>query len=190
MGWPIVTVTLAFFALVPIAAMALAWGGFAYRCKNRDRPPQPLPEVAVVLSLRGADQTLEACLEGLLAQDYPDYRLHIVIDSAEDPAQAVVARILAAAGPRAARVRVETRKLLSESCSPKLSAQRQVLTRLDKKVGVVAFIDADCHPSPNWLREMVASRSPTRGWARRPAFAGRPRSTPGAVRSPATPSLQ
>ena len=130
MGWPIVMAILAFFALLPIAAIALAWGRFAYRCKYCYRPPQPLPEVAVALSLRGADPTLEACLEGLLAQDYPDYRLHIVIDSAEDPAQAVVARVLAAAGRRAARVHVETRELLSESCSPKLSAQRQVLTQL------------------------------------------------------------
>ena len=36
------------------------------------------------------------------------------------------------------------------------------LTRLDKKVGVVAFIDADCHPAPNWLREMVAPFSDPR----------------------------
>ena len=66
------------------------------------------------LPLRGADPSLEACLEGLLAQDYPAYRVHIVIDSAEDPAQAVVARILAEAGPRAAAVHVETRRILGD----------------------------------------------------------------------------
>ena len=59
----------------------------------------------MILSLRGADPSLEACVKGLLAQDYPAYRAHIVIDSAEDPAQAVIARrppawLLAPAMPR------------------------------------------------------------------------------------------
>jgi hypothetical protein len=85
-----------------------------------------------------------------------------VIDSAEDPAQGVVARVLAAAGPRAAVARVETRRILGTDCSPKLSAQRQVLTALDDKVAVIAFLDADCTPAPNWLREIVAPFSDKR----------------------------
>jgi Glycosyl transferase family 21 len=162
LAWAIAAAVLAFFTLLPVGGLVVAWSQFAYRCRNRFSPPQPLPEVAVVLSLRGADPTLGSCVEGLLGQDYPDYRVHIVIDSAEDPAQAQVARVLADAGAGAARVRVETRRILSETCSPKMSAQRQVLTALDGGVGVVAFIDADCHPSPNWLREMVAPFSDPR----------------------------
>jgi Glycosyltransferase like family 2 len=142
--------------------MTVAWGYFAYRSHKGYEPPRPLPEVAVLLPLRGADPSLEACLEGLLAQDYPAYRIHVVIDSAEDPAQAVVARILAEAGPRAAAVHVETRRILGNDCSAKVSAQRQVLTALDGKVAVVAFLDADCVPAPNWLREIVAPFSDPR----------------------------
>jgi hypothetical protein len=136
--------------------MAATWAWFAYRSGKGFKPPQPLPEVAVVLPLRGADPSLEACLKGLLAQDYPAYHVHIVIDSAEDPAQAVVARMLAEASPRTAAVHVETRRLLGTDCSAKLSAQRQALTALGDKVAVIAFLDADCTPSPNWLRELVA----------------------------------
>jgi hypothetical protein len=156
MTWSIVAAVLAFFTLLPIAGMAVAWGFFSYRSNKGYRPPEPLPEVAVLLPLRGADPSLQACLDGLLAQDYPAYRVHIVIDSAEDPAQAVVARVLADAGPRAAVVQVETLRILGTDCSAKLSAQRQVLTALDGKVAVIAFLDADCTPSPNWLREIVA----------------------------------
>ena len=61
--------------------MAVAWGYFAYRAAKGFTPPQPLPEIAVLLPLRGADPSLEACLKGLLAQDYPTYQIHIVIDS-------------------------------------------------------------------------------------------------------------
>ncbi len=156
LAWAIVAAVLAFFTLLPVAGMAVAWGFFAYRSSKGYRPPQPLPEVAVLLPLRGADPSLEACLKGLLAQDYPAYRAYVVIDSAEDPAQAVVARVLDDAGPRAASVHVETRRVLGTDCSAKLSAQLQVLTALDAEVAVIAFLDADCIPSPNWLREIVA----------------------------------
>jgi cellulose synthase/poly-beta-1,6-N-acetylglucosamine synthase-like glycosyltransferase len=158
----IVAAVLAFFTLLPIAGMAAAWVWFAYRSGKGYQPPQPLPEVAVVLPLRGADPSLDACLKGLLAQDYPAYRVHIVIDSAEDPAQAPVARMLAEAAPGAAAVHVETRRLLGTDCSAKLSAQRQALTALDDEVAVIAFLDADCTPSPNWLRELVAPLSDKR----------------------------
>jgi hypothetical protein len=162
LAWAILAAALAFFTLLPIAGMAVAWTCFAYRSRKGYLPPEPLPEVAVVLPLRGADPSLEACFEGLLAQDYPAYRVHIVIDSAEDPAQALVARLLAEAGPRAACMHVETRRILGPDCSAKLSAQRQALTALDGKIAVVAFLDADCVPAPNWLREIVAPFSDKR----------------------------
>jgi Glycosyltransferase like family 2 len=156
LAWAIVAAVLAFFTLLPVVGMAVAWGYFAYRSSKGYEPPQLLPEVAVLLPLRGADPSLEACLKGLMAQDYLPYRVHIVIDSAEDPAQAVVARVLSEAGPGAASMHVETRRILGTDCSAKLSAQRQALTTLDDKVSVIAFLDADCVPSPNWLREIVA----------------------------------
>ncbi len=162
MAWAIVAAVLAFFTLLPVAGMAVAWGYFAYRTSKGFVPPDPLPEVAVLLPLRGADPSLEACLKGLLAQDYPACQVHIVIDSEEDPAQAVVARVLAEAGDRAASVHVETRRTLGTDCSAKVSAQRQVLTALDDKVAVIAFLDADCVPAPNWLRELVAPFSDPR----------------------------
>jgi cellulose synthase/poly-beta-1,6-N-acetylglucosamine synthase-like glycosyltransferase len=162
LAWAIVAAVLVFFTLLPVAGMAVAWSFFAYRTSKGYEPPQSLPAVAVVLPLRGADPSLEACLKGLLAQDYPAYRVHIVIDSAEDPAHAPVARLLAEAGPRAALVQVETRRSLGPDCSAKLSAQRQVLTALDGAVAIVAFIDADCTPSPDWLRELVAPFSDAR----------------------------
>jgi hypothetical protein len=160
--WAIVAAVLAFFTLLPVAGMAVAWGYFAYRTNKGFKPPQPLPEVAVLLPLRGADPSLEACLKGLLAQDYPAYRVHVVIDSDDDPAQVVVAGVLAGADARAASMHVETRRILGTDCSPKMSSQRQALTALDDEVAVIAFLDADCVPSPNWLREIVAPFSDPR----------------------------
>jgi cellulose synthase/poly-beta-1,6-N-acetylglucosamine synthase-like glycosyltransferase len=53
-----------------------------------------LPSVAVIVPLRGADPSLAACLRGVLRQDYPRYRVRIMIDSPSDPAWGVVPRIL------------------------------------------------------------------------------------------------
>jgi hypothetical protein len=155
-AWAIVLATLAFFTLLPVAAMALAWGHFAWRLRYPCPAPQRLPEIAVVLPLRGADPSLEACLAGVLAQDYPAYQVHIVVDSAEDPALAVVANVLARGHAPNAGVYVDVRRDWSRRCSLKLSAQRQVLSRLDESVAVVVFLDADSVPSAGWLRAMAA----------------------------------
>ena len=156
MVWVILTATLAFFTLLPVAVMAMAWGYYAWRCWHPFPTAVQLPEVAVILPLRGADPSLEACLTGVLAQDYPVYQIHIVIDSPQDPAQAVVARVMARGHLPNTKVFVGARQDRSEHCSLKLSAQRQVLTRLDESIAVVAFLDADAVPSANWLRAMVA----------------------------------
>jgi cellulose synthase/poly-beta-1,6-N-acetylglucosamine synthase-like glycosyltransferase len=162
-AWAIVLAILAFFTLLPVAAMALAWWRFAWRLRHPYPAPQRLPEVAVVLPLRGADPSLEACLAGVLAQDYPAYQVHIVVDSAEDPAHAVVANVLARGHALNATVHVDIRRDWSERCSLKLSAQRQVLTRLDEAVALVMFLDADSVPSAGWLRaDGCAVRGPAR----------------------------
>jgi hypothetical protein len=147
---------LAFFTLLPIAGMALAWSCYAWRCRHPWPAPQPLPMAAVILPLRGADPLLEACLAGLLTQDYPTYQVHIIIDSADDPAHKVVDEALARGHAPGAEVHLDILREPGERCSLKLSAQRQVLTRLDETVAVVAFLDADSVPAANWLRAMVA----------------------------------
>jgi hypothetical protein len=154
--WAILTATLTFFTLLPVVAMAIAWSYYAWRCRHPFPMAHGPPAVAVILPLRGADPSLEACLAGLLAQEYPDFQVHIMIDSPQDPAQAVVARVLARGHGPKAKVYVSVRQDRSEHCSLKLSAQRQVLTRLDESIAVVAFLDADAVPAANWLRAMVA----------------------------------
>jgi hypothetical protein len=146
---------LAVFTLLPIAGMVLAWSAYAWRCRHPLPAPRELPLAAVILPLRGADPLLETCLAGLLAQDYPAYQVHIVIDSAEDPAQAAVAKALARGHAPNADVHVDVLREPGECCSLKLSAQRQVLARLDDAVAAVAFLDADSVPAAGWLRAMV-----------------------------------
>ncbi len=119
--------------------MAFAWSWYAWRSRHPYAAARELPKVNVILSLRGADPSLEACLTGLLAQDYPAYAVHIVIDSAADPAWQVVSKVLARVMRRISPVDVAVREEQDERCGLKLSAQRQVLKRLDDRNAVMVF---------------------------------------------------
>ena len=112
------------------------------------------PKAAVILCLRGSDPFLEATLRALARQEYPDYTVFIVVDSAADPAASVVERFVAAAPPGRFVVGVLRDPL--PTCSLKCSALIQALGALDPSYAVAAFIDADAMPYPTWLRDMVA----------------------------------
>src|SRR5262245_65864412 len=47
--------------------------------------PEFTPRLTILLAVRGNDPSLEACLQGLLNQEYPDYHIVAVVDSADDP---------------------------------------------------------------------------------------------------------
>jgi hypothetical protein len=75
----LVAAIVVFFTLLPVGVMALAWSYYAWRYRHLFPTPHELPEVAVILPLRGADPLLESCLAGVLAQDNPAYQEHITI---------------------------------------------------------------------------------------------------------------
>lgn len=152
------------FAILTLLVLALSWGRQAWwalrlavRYPVRPAAPDDLagdvPRAAVLLPLRGADPVLPGCLRGLLRQDYPCYEIHIILDSEEDSAWPAVREALADGPAVAVKTSVLTRRL--ETCSLKVSALLQGLAELDDSVEVVAQLDADVVPPPNWLRELV-----------------------------------
>src|SRR4051794_8202980 len=92
---------LLFGLLAVLLTLPLVWYGRFIARYRRPREPPPAgpdaPRVAVLLPLRGADPFLTTCLAGLLDQDYPRYCVRIVVDSADDPAWAMVRSAVAAA---------------------------------------------------------------------------------------------
>src|SRR5262249_31349986 len=102
-----------------------------------------LPDVAVLLPLRGADPSLRDCLRRLLRQDYPRYSVRIIMDSPQDPAWELVRSILAEDPDAGGVVRVSTLRHPCPTCSLKVSAQMQAIRELDDSVRVIALIDAD-----------------------------------------------
>lgn len=133
------------------AAVAFAFVG-VMRSRRQPKSVSSLPRAAVVLSVRGPDPCLEANMAALLDQDYPDFRLFVVVDSDEDAAWPYVKRVQALAPDR-----VETRVLQNPlpTCSLKCSSLAEAVERLDQSYEVVAFLDGDAPPHPTWLQELI-----------------------------------
>ena len=121
---------------------------------SEELPPNGIrPPAAVILCIRGADPTLGACLDGILTQEYPDFEVHVVLDSRSDPAADVVRDAIRETAGLNARVHIledpDARRGL------KVSAILQALNLIPERFQMIAFLDADAEPHPNWLRDLV-----------------------------------
>jgi cellulose synthase/poly-beta-1,6-N-acetylglucosamine synthase-like glycosyltransferase len=121
-------------------------------------PDERAPKAVVILCLRGTDPFLKDCIAGLLNQDYPNYRVRIVVDSAEDPAHRILNETLKLTDYE--RVTVENLTQLSGTCSLKCSSLVQVARGLDPSVEFIAQMDADIVAHRTWLRELATALKP------------------------------
>ncbi len=112
------------------------------------------PSARVILCLRGADPFLDRCLRGLANQDYPGYKVVIVVDSLGDGAMPQVEHLVKEFGND--RIEVLIRDRLLPHCSRRASSFFSGLSRIPTETEVVAMCDADAIPHPSWLRELVA----------------------------------
>ncbi|HKZ81313.1 MAG TPA: glycosyltransferase [Pyrinomonadaceae bacterium] len=118
-------------------------------------PPDFTPTVTIIAPCRGLDQGLTRNIEALFEQDYPAYEIIFVTDRSDDPALSVID---------------EVRKCRKEAHSPATrvviagpasdSGQKvhnlQVATeQIASNSEVLAFVDTDTRPDPNWLRSLV-----------------------------------
>lgn len=112
------------------------------------------PKAAVLLALRGADPRLRETIRGLLTLDYPDYEVHVIVDSKEDPAWDVVHRTISEFDTQ--RATVSPLLARGTTCGLQCSAFVQAGRSLDASVEVLATIDGDVVVHDQWLRELVA----------------------------------
>lgn len=102
------------------------------------------PFVSIVVPAFNAESSLDACLDSLLAQDYPPARreLLVVDNVSTDGTAALLAR---RAGPI---------QILRATRRGPAAARNVGLARARGEI--IAFTDADCVADPAWLRHLVA----------------------------------
>ena len=124
----------------------------AYR-RGLPRPeiPGSEPNVAVILPVRG-ERNLDRFLPLLRAQQYGRYRIIASVESADDPAF----RLLRAAETEPGAPLETTVAGLAANAGQKVWNLLAALERLRPEDDIVAFIDADTLPTPQWLPRLVA----------------------------------
>ena len=120
-----------------------------------DVEPAEFPKAAIVLCLRGADHSLVECLTGITCQDYPNYELHIVFDSEDDPAFRITADFF---HKKRLQPKIHIFQPLT-TCSLKCSAIIHAVERLSPDIKIVALIDADTVADQNWLADLATPLS-------------------------------
>ena len=115
----------------------------------------PDGKVVVCMPLRGADPFLPLAIKHVLAQDYPNFELHIIIDRRDDPAWNVVEKTLAELN--ADNVVVSELVNKKETCGLICSSWCQCIDNLDDSVEFITICPADMVAPPNWLRLMSSA---------------------------------
>ncbi|QDU18016.1 N-glycosyltransferase [Gimesia maris] len=150
--------TVSSLCLIVFGALYLYWGSRAarlYRSIRDQRADEDYTPVAtVILPLRGNDPFLVHCLDGLLNQDYPDYRVKIVVDHVSDPALGFVRQYLRKHPHPNCEVSIRHQQAFN--CGLKNATLIQAIQSVSADVEVVAWLDADVLPHRRWLRDLVA----------------------------------
>jgi hypothetical protein len=141
------------------ALLMLQWLLALYVIRQLRQPPStPLadadcPPALVVLCLRGGDPFLHRAIDGLLGQDYPNYRIRIMVDSETDQAHHYVRQALGSSP--SAHVEVLSLTQRHATCSYKLSGILAATAEIPEGVAFVALLDGDTIPHRTWLRELA-----------------------------------
>lgn len=130
---------------------------FAYRfCSWRPISAdwKECPKVEIWMSLRGSDPDLVDNICGLLAQNYPHYRLRIIVDSRDDSSWHTVQEAIKRSSSSLLSVSVlEDRR---STCSLKCSAMAQLAKDLADGTEIVVMADGDIVAHPEWLHQLIA----------------------------------
>jgi cellulose synthase/poly-beta-1,6-N-acetylglucosamine synthase-like glycosyltransferase len=105
------------------------------------RAPSEQPSVSVIVPVRDGESTIAACLDSILATDYPPERREILaIDNGSSDGTASLIR------SRPVRYIREQKRGVSNARNRGIA---------ESSGEILAFVDADCLVEPQWLTELV-----------------------------------
>ena len=120
------------------------------------RPRSPEHPAAVIVPLKGADAGLIEHIDRLRHQRYPSYRLIFAVESPDDPAHALVRRVIDADGGAAGLTGIDLVVAgLAEDQGQKVHNQQAALATVGQGQSIVVFADADAAPDADWLMHLV-----------------------------------
>jgi cellulose synthase/poly-beta-1,6-N-acetylglucosamine synthase-like glycosyltransferase len=155
----------AFWIIILIAALGMMWIVqlvpvllYVRQLRRNDAPAPGLnqwPKIRVFVPLRGGDESQLRSLTRLLAQDYSNFEVQIVIDGQQDPAWRIVSDFLRQ-HPHD-NVQLVPLRIKLATCSLLCSALVQFVEDLDESVELIAFCGADMRVPRGFLRELATA---------------------------------
>jgi chlorobactene glucosyltransferase len=118
------------------------------KAKSSSELPSPAPLISVLIPARNEETNIEACLDSLRGQDYPNLEILVLDDSSTDSTAEIVARI--AAEDR--RVRLLRGQPLPQGWAGKPFACHQLAQ--EARGSWLLFTDADTVHAPSVLRNV------------------------------------
>ena len=112
-----------------------------------------VPKTMVLFPLRGADPSLPNSLEKVLTQDYPNYCVRFILDSADDSALPFVESAIEKWGGQRAEVKIIAEHF--STCSLKNCSLYHGIADLDSSFEAIVILDADANPPKDWLKRLV-----------------------------------
>jgi cellulose synthase/poly-beta-1,6-N-acetylglucosamine synthase-like glycosyltransferase len=125
---------------------------FAASRLRRSRKPGGRPRVALFAPCKGVEPGLKDNLRPLLEQDYPNYQLTFIVESADDPACEPIRELLSEYRHASAELLVAGRAV---GTGQKVHNLRTAAADLPDDVELLAFVDSDARPRSNWLGRLV-----------------------------------
>jgi hypothetical protein len=110
------------------------------------------PRVALLVPVKGLDTGLEENLEALFRLKYPHYALLFIVESEDDPGAPVIDRLMAQSSVPCRRIVAG----IAHDCGQKVHNLRVAANHISPHREVIAFVDSDARPHPNWLRKLVS----------------------------------
>lgn len=110
----------------------------------------PAPLVSILVPARNEEANIEACVESLQKQDYPDFEILVLDDNSRDSTADIITRIAATDD----RVQLMKGEPLPQGWAGKPHACYQLAQKA--KGSWLLFVDADTTSAPHMLRSVMA----------------------------------
>ncbi len=117
---------------------------------SNSKIPEPAPFISILIPARDEEANIEACLESLQKQDYPNFEILVLDDNSSDNTASIVGRIAATDN----RIQLLRGEPLPEGWAGKPFACYQLAERAGGQW--LLFVDADTTHAPHMLRSVLA----------------------------------
>jgi ceramide glucosyltransferase len=143
-----------------LALLGVARFDIYCRRMSRTRSSRYQPKSVVIVPCKGLEPELEENIRAYLTQDYRDYEMIFVTESAADPAYGLLSRVVKQSR-RPCWLVVAGEAQNQGQKVHNLIAGVDMLDSIDRRrIEVLVFADSDARPSNEWLSELVAPLEP------------------------------